>query len=450
MTSIGTDLRRAVRGRILVPGDDAFETARLPWNRAVDQRVAAVVEIEDAADAAAVVRYAGQAGLGVAAQATGHGATSRLNGTILVRTGRLRGIEVDPERRTARVEAGAQWGDLLAVTAKHGLTGLAGSSPVVGVTGYTLGGGMSWFGRRHGLAADAVRAVEVVDAGGVPARVTAESDPDLFWALRGGGGDFALVTAMELDLQPAPALYGGRVLWPAGRAPEVLAAFREVTASAPEELTVWFTMLAFPPLPQVPEPLRGLTAVAIDTTFLGGEEEARALLQPFARIPGALLDTRAAMAVDTLGDICAEPTEPMPGTQRGELLTGLGEDVAGALLDAVGAVAPLASVQVRHLGGAMSRPAPGSGASGHVAEPYLLGMVGPAPTPEFAEAVKLRQAEIARALTPHTTGRKPFNYLGKEETAASAFSRDVLERLRGVKRDRDPAGVFRASQPVLP
>ncbi|RGA01603.1 FAD-binding oxidoreductase [Microbispora triticiradicis] len=448
MSTLETDLRRVVRGRVHVPGDETFETARLPWNRAVDQRVRAVVEIEDAADAAVVVRHAALAGLAVAAQPGGHGATTDLDGTILVRTGRLRGVEVDPERRVARVEAGVQWGELLTATGKHGLTGLPGSSPVVSVVGYTLGGGLSWFARRYGWAADSVRAFETIGADGVPARVTADSDADLFWALRGGGGDFALVTAVELDLHPAPRLYGGRMLWPADRAPELLAAFREVTAGAPAELTVWFTMVRFPPVPQVPEPLRGLAAVAVDTTFLGDEEEGRALLRRFEDVPGVLLDSRAAMPLDALGGICAEPTHPVPGAGRGELLTGLDDVVAGDLLAALGDIAPLASVQVRHLGGALRRPAPAGGACGHVAEPYLLGMIGPIMSPEGGRAVHARLAEIARSMAPHTTGRKPFTYLHADETAASAFDAETLARLREIKRRRDPHGVFRSNKPV--
>ncbi|WP_169944214.1 FAD-binding protein [Microbispora sp. H11081] len=449
MSTVETDLRRTVRGRVLVPGDDAFEAAGLPWNRAVDQRVRAVVEIEDAADAAAVVRHARLAGLAVAAQPSGHGASGRLDGTILVRTGRLRGVEVRPEQRTARVEAGVPWGELLTATGKHGLTGLPGSSPVVSVTGYTLGGGLGWFARRHGWAAGAVRAFEVVDADGEEARVTADSDPDLFWALRGGGGDFALVTAMEIDLHPAPLLYGGRMLWPAERAPEVLSVYREVTGAAPAELTVWFTMVKFPPAPHIPEPLRGLAAVAVDSAFLGGEDEGRGLLRRFDDVPGRILDTRAAMPLDALGGICAEPTQPVPGTGRAELLTGFGEDVAGDLLAAVGGIAPLATVQVRHLGGALSEPLPGGGAAAPVAEPYLLGMIGPVMSPEGGEAVTARLAEIARAMAPHTSGRKPFTYLNGGEKAASAFDADTLARLREIKRRRDPAGVFRSNQPVL-
>ncbi len=452
MTTIGIDLRRTVRGRVLVPGDDGFETARLPWNRSVDQRVRAVVDVEDAADAAAVVSYAKLAGLSVAAQPSGHGASAALDGVILVRTGRMRDVEIRPEDRLARVEAGVQWGEVLTASGKHGLTGLAGSSLVVSVTGYSLGGGLSWFGRRYGYAANSIRAFDVVDADGARSRVTADSDPDLFWALRGGGGDFALVTAMDFDLYPAAELYGGRILWPAAQAEQVLSAFREITADAPEELSLWFALMQFPPLPQLPEPLRGLSAVSIDVAFLGDCAAGQALLRRFDRIPGVILDTRAPLPVAELGRICAEPTDPGATLFRGQLLTHLDDAVAGTLLSAAagaGSVAPLVSVQVRHLGGALSRPAADAGACGHIAEPYLLGMLGVVFSPEITEAVQERQAAISQALVPYTTGRKPFTYLGYGEKAASAFSGDTLSRLRDIKRRRDPNGVFRSNNPVL-
>ncbi|WP_433414651.1 FAD-binding oxidoreductase [Microtetraspora malaysiensis] len=448
--TLGEDLRRTVRGRVLVRGDEGFDAARAPWDPAVEQNVLAVVEAEDAADAAAVTAAARLAGVGVAAQAYGH-APAAFEGAILLRTGRMRGVQVDAAARTARVEAGASWGDVLRAAGRHGLTGLAGSSPVVSATGFTLGGGLSWFGRAHGFAADAVRAFEVVDAEGERGRVTADSDPDLFWALRGGGGDFALVTAMEIDLYPAPSLYGGRLVWPAERAQEVLAAYRSVTATAPDELSVWFHLLQFPPFPSVPEPLRGLSAVTVEAVFLGDPTEGRALLRRFDSVPGVILDTRCALDVADLGDVCAEPTEPTPSLFRGELLTALDDAAATALLASAGpgSVAPLAYVQLRHLGGALARPAKDVGACGRVAEPYLLGMLGVPATPEVAAGIRERQASIVRALTPHTSGRKPFTFLGHEEGAAAAFPGDVLARLRDVKRDHDPMGVFRANHPVL-
>ncbi|MGJ6964139.1 FAD-binding oxidoreductase [Streptosporangium sp. G11] len=435
--TIGNDLRRAVRGPVLAAGDEGFERAGRAWNLAVDQPVLAVVEAEDADDVAALVTWARLAGLSVTAQPLGHGASGDVEGTILLRTGRLGGVDVRPERRTARVGAGVRWSEVLAAAGPHGLTGLAGSSSGPSVVGYTLGGGLSWFGRRHGFAADGVRAFDVVGADGARATVGAASDAELFWALRGGGGDFALVTAVEFDLHPAPRLYGGRVLWPGESAPRVLQAFREITADAPEELSVWFDLLRLP---------GAAPTVAVDVTFLGETGEAQDLLRRLDKIDGVISDSRGPLPVAELGSICAEPVAPGAGLNRGELLTGLDDAVAAALLAAP--IDPLLSVQIRHLGGALSRPARDGGACGHLAEPYLLGMFGLAPSPEAAAAVRARQDEIAAALVPWTSGRKPYTSLSPGERAASAFPADVLARLRDVKRSRDPHGLIRANYPV--
>ncbi|MEU6743185.1 FAD-binding oxidoreductase [Streptosporangium sandarakinum] len=445
--AFGDDLRRTVRGRVLVAGDEGFEQAGKAWNLSVDQRVRAVVEAEDADDVAALAAHAHRAGLSVAAQPSGHGASGDTDGVILLRTRRLGGVEVRPERRTARVGAGVAWGEVLSATSPYGLTGLAGSSPAPNVVGYTLGGGLSWFGRRYGFAADSVRAFEVVDVDGRRGTVTADSDAELFWALRGGGGDFALVTAIEFDLHPAPALYGGRVMWPVERAPEVLAAFREITEDAPEELTVWFQLLNLPPLPELPEFLRGRSVVTVDTTFLGEEGAARALLRRLDEIDGSIMDSRGTLPVAELGGVCAEPTAPSHSLTRGELLTALDDTVAGALL--AEPTAPLAVVQLRHLGGALARPAEGGGACGHLAEPYILGLIGVVPVPELVPAVADRQGAIVARLARYVSGHKPFTYLGKGERAAAAFPDDALARLREIKRARDPRGVFRSNHPVL-
>ncbi|MEU8205049.1 FAD-binding oxidoreductase [Streptosporangium sp. NPDC049046] len=436
--TIGDDLRRAVRGPVLAAGDEGFEQARRAWNLAVDQPVAAVVEAEDADDVAALVTWARLAGLCVTAQPLGHGASGDVEGVILLRTGRLGGVDVRPRQRTARVGAGVRWGEVLAVAGPHGLTGLAGSSSGPSVVGYTLGGGLSWFGRRHGFAADSVRAFDVVGADGVRATVSAESDAELFWALRGGGGDFAVVTAVEFDLHPAPHLYGGRVMWPGESAPLVLQAFREITADAPDELSVWFDLLHFP---------GAAPMVAVDATFLGETGEAQDLLRRLDKIDGVISDSRGPLRVAELDSVCAEPTAPGAGVNRGELLTDLADEVVATLLTAP--IAPLLSVQIRHLGGALSRPAANGGACGHLAEPYMLAMLGLAPSPEAATAVRARQGEISADLVPWSSGRKPYTSLSPGERAAAAFPVDVLARLRDLKRSRDPHGLIRANYPVL-
>jgi FAD/FMN-containing dehydrogenase len=398
--------------------------------------VRAVVTAEDAGDVAALVRWAGRAGLSVATQPSGHGATGDTDGVVLLRTARLNELRIDAGQRVARAGAGVAWGKVLAGAGPLGLTGLAGSSPVVSVVGYTLGGGLSWFGRRYGWASDSVRAFDVVAADGRPARVTAESDPELFWALRGGGGDLAVVTAVEFDLHPAPVLYGGRMLWPGERAAEVLAAWAEVTAGAPAELTAWADLLHFP---------GGDPMVAVDVTHLGDEAEARALLRPLERIGGLLSDGRRRLPVGELGSITAEPTDPGPGLSRAELLTGPAEPLLKELLAAP--IDPLLSVQLRPLGGALAGPS--DSAAGPLTESYALYLFGVPATPERAAAVAARQRELAGALAPWRGTRKPFTFLAPGERAADAFPAATLQRLRDLKRRRDPRGVLRSNFPLL-
>ncbi|MFI6907943.1 FAD-binding oxidoreductase [Nonomuraea sp. NPDC050394] len=412
-------------GPILRPGDAAFEQATKPWNLAIEQPVLAVAHAAHAADVAALVRHAAGNGLTVTTQPSGHGASGDTEGTILLRTSRL--DEVTLDGRVARVGAGVKWGKLLEAASPHGLTGLAGSTPAVNVTAYTLGGGLSWFSRKWGWAADGVRAFEIVDAEGAPRRVSAESDPDLFWALRGGGGDFAVVTALEIDLHPAPQLYGGRLLWPAERAPEVLEAFQRVTAVAPDELTLWLDLLRFPGAPPF---------VALDSTYLGPEREAKALLAPFGKIAGLISDSHAVLPVHELGSIEQEPTDPGPGQSHAELLPSL--EHAAALLSEP--IDPLLSVQIRHLGGALARPS--DSAAGAVADPYLLYMFGIPGTGD------VEGKEIALAAALGGEGRKPYTFLKPGEKAAQAFGAAAHERLREIKRRRDPNGVFRANYPI--
>ncbi|MEQ4724661.1 FAD-binding oxidoreductase [Nonomuraea sp. B19D2] len=429
-------MRDVVKGRVVLPGDDGFDEAARPWAVGVAQQVAAVVEAADPADVAAVVRHARDNGSTVTAQPSGHGASGDVDGVILLRTGRLAAIDVDPVARAVRVGAGARWGQVLAETGKHGLAAPAGSSPAVTVTGFVAGGGISWFGRRYGWAADSVRAFEIVNADGEQVRVTAESDAELFWALRGGGGDYGIITSIELDLFELPNLYGGRILWPAERTGEVFEAFRAITAGAPRELSLWLNRMA----PPSPSP----AMVGLDVTFLGEAGEAEALLAPLEEIGGSLSDSRGPMDIADLGAIAAEPVDPSPMLARTELLNGLPVDV---LADAE--LAPLLNLQVRHLGGALAEERPGGGAGGVLAEPYMLYLLG-LRLPHLAGAVQGRQAALVAELGEAVSGRKPYTFLAPGENAAQAFHEEALARLRQIKRERDPHGLVRANFPVRP
>ncbi|MGK5675736.1 FAD-binding oxidoreductase [Micromonospora sp. URMC 106] len=426
-------LRSIIRGQVWLPGEPDFDAARRPWNLAVEQPVDAVVEAADAADVTALVRHARAAGLSITTQSNGHGASGRTAGTILLRTRRLDTLQIDPAARRARVGAGVSSGRVQAAAAAHGLTGLPGSSPVVSVAGVALGGGLSWFGRAHGWVADSVTAFDIVDAEGRERHITADTEPDLFWALRGGGGSFAIVTALELALHHAPSLYGGRMLWPAQHGPAVMDAYRTITATAPDALTVWLDLLHFP---------GAAPMVAVDATYLGQPAEARDLLAPLDRLPSPLSDSRQPMSVAELGAITAEPTDPSAGLSHTELLTALDDAAAKTLLEEP--IEPLLSLQLRHLGGALARRS--DSPHGPLTEPYALYMLGLPTDPARAEAVTAKQRALADALP--TSGRKPLTFLSPTESVADAFAPDVLSRLRDIKRRHDPHHMFRANFPV--
>jgi UDP-N-acetylenolpyruvoylglucosamine reductase len=432
MNALNT-LRSVVRGQVWLPGQPGFDAARRPWNLAVEQPALAVVEAADADDVAALVRHARSAGLSIATQPNGHGATGRTDGSILLRTRRLDSLRIDPATRRARIGAGVPSGELQAAAAPHGLTGLPGSSPVVSITGVALGGGLSWFGRAHGWVADSVTSFDIVDADGRTRHITADTDPDLFWALRGAGGSFAIVTALELALHPVPGLYGGRMLWPARHAPAVVDAYRHLTATAPDELTVWLELLHFPGS----DPM-----VAIDATYLGDPDEARNLLAALDRLPAPRSDSRQPMSVADIGSITAEPTEPGAGQSHAELLTDLDDTTVRTLL--AEPIAPLLNVQIRHLGGGFTRPS--DSPHGPLTEPYALYLFGLPADPATATAVTAKQRTLATALP--TSGRKPFTFLNPNDTVADAFTPTVLARLRTIKHRNDPHNIFQANIPV--
>lgn len=429
-------LRDAVRGEVLLPGEEGFDAARKPYNLAVVQDVRAVVTAADADDVAALVRYANQAGVPIAVQPTGHGASGTAAGAILLRTGRLDELSVDPEARTARIGAGVTSGAVNAATAPHGLIGKPGSSPTVSVAGYTLGGGAGFFARKYGMSSDHVIEFEVVDATGEPRKANAEENPDLFHALAGGGGDFAIVTALTVRLHEERELFGGTTFWPDSRADEVFAAFRDVTASAPQELSVWVSRAQFP---------GGAPAmVAVTVAYLGPETDGRVLLKPFEAIDGVLNGAWRALPFEELATITNDPVDPGPSVSRAELLGRFDAGTIAVLL--AEPVAPLLALQVRHLGGALTGARPGP--RGPVAEEYLVYLLGLAPTKEAGAAVAAKQAEVVAALGDAVTGGKLATFLGATDTLADTMAADEAERLRGLKKKWDPQGRFVANFPL--
>ena len=444
------ELQTLLPGRVLLPAHEGWDLARLGWSVNVDQHPIAVVTVHTPDDVVVAVGCAARHGLSVSTQPVGHGATTALTGTVLLRTGALQDLTIDVERRVARVGAGVKWGTLLAALEPTGLMALAGSSPDPSVVGFTLGGGLSWFSRALGLTAHSVVAFEIVDATGARRRISPSADPELFWAMCGGGGDFGVVLAAEIMLDHVGPIVGGRMLWPLEMARPVLRAFRQITADAPDELTLWAHLFRFPPMPELPELLRGRSFVSVDLTFLGSETEANRLLSRLRQLPAQVIDTVGVVPLSQLGGIAAEPVDPMPTQEYSELLRGLDDATLDRLVDAAGAdaVLPLAVVQIRHLGGALTRATPEDGPNGAIAEEYSVFCLGVPVAPGLPEAIEAAFGEVRTALAEQRSGRTLFNFLGAESDLGSTFSATSRARLRQVKASTDPAGVFRSNRPV--
>jgi FAD/FMN-containing dehydrogenase len=445
------DLRDRLAGEIVLPGGGGWDAARQAWNLSVDQRPVAVVFPEAAEDIAAVVEVAGRHGLQVAAQGTGHsaGPMGPLDGTILVKTSRMRGVEIDAQANRARVGAGALWGEVVPAAAEHGLAALAGSAEDVGVVGYTLGGGIGWLARRHGLACTSVLAAEAVTAGGRIVRADAERELDLFWALRGGGGSFAIVTALEFALHPVAEVYAGALFWPLERAGEVFHAWRKVVGDAPVELTSLGRLMQFPPIPEVPEPFRGRAFVLVEAAYCGPEADGAALLQPLRKL-GPEMDTLATIPVDGLSELHMDPPQPVPFAGDGMLLSQLPAEAVDALVGIAGAGSgsPLLSVEVRHVGGALAKASPSNGALSSVDAGFALYAVGMAMDAEMKAAVQAHAAKVQDALAAWSAGRSFMNFTERRADPGEFFDAATYERLRRVKAEYDPDAVIRANHPI--
>lgn len=446
-------LRGLCGGRVHLPGDAGYDAARLPWNVAVDQRPAAVALPHDAAEVAEVVRAAAGAGLRVAPQSTGHNAAPLaerdLADVVLVRLSEMTGVSIDPVARTARVVGGTLWCDVVAAAAPYGLAAMHGSSPDVAVAGYALGGGLSWYARQHGLAANSLLAVEVVTADGTLVRADAEHEADLFWALRGGGGNLGVVTALELRLLPVADVYAGMLLWDRERAHAVVRAWSEWTRDLPDSVTTAMRVMSFPPLPELPPFLSGRQLVVIDGAILEDDDRAAELLAPL-RALAPEMDTFGRMPAAGLPEIHMDPPGPTPAVSDHAMLGEFGEEGVAALLAEVGPgrATPLLFAEVRHLGGAVGRPAAGGGVLDHLPAAYALFCVAIAPVPEAAAAGTAAAGRVVAALGRWSVASRALNFTEKAVDTSSGYDGEAWARLCLVRDAFDPTGVFLANHPL--
>jgi hypothetical protein len=441
------DLVAAIRGRVVAPGDPGWDEARQAWNLAVDQRPALVAMPLDPDDVRAIVQHGRDHKLRIAPQGTGHaaGALGSLADTILLSTRNMRGVEIDATRRLARVQAGTLWDEVTEVTSPYGLYPLSASSPNVGVVGYTLGGGLSWLARQHGLACNHVTAIEVVTADGELRRATPSENTELFWALRGGGGSFGVVTALEFTLFPYREVCAGMFLWPYERHLDVLHAWYTWTRGAPDEVTTSFRILHFPPLEDLPPFLSGRSVVVVDGAFAGDIDAGRTAVAPLRALEPEL-DTWGPASPAALSRLHMDPEQPAPFTGESSLLGEI--DAAGLDEFAAAVQPPLLLGELRHLGGALSRIADGAGALASLHGEYTLlggGIVADSSREIDAALVHLRTATAA-----YETGTLYPNFTERPADSACFYTNADYARLQRIRARVDPHELIIANHPIAP
>jgi FAD/FMN-containing dehydrogenase len=449
-------LRARLRGTALTPSDDGYDEARRAWNLRAEHRPSVVVLAEDADDVRLAVTFARENSLGVGVMSTGYGTASPVGGDgVLINTSRMRGVQIDPLGRVARVQPGVLWDDLVPAAAAHGLAALTGSSPRVGVVGYTLGGGFGWLGRRYGLAAHSVIRAEVVTANGRLITADRDEHPNLWWGLRGGTGNLGIVTALELALYPVQHVYAGNLYYPLSRASEVLEYFAAWSPTTPNELTAAATFRGFPPFPTIPEPLRGQSLIALRGCYSGDLAAGEKLINAARSALGpAYLDTFGAMPVTTMGSITMDPVDPIAFLGHSELLADLTPETVRALLEVAGpdARSPLLMLEVRQLGGALVGPPGALSPMAHTEAKFSLNAIGITPTPAQDDAVQAHLGKVARTLAPFATGDTYLNFLDLDgaapERIRAAYSDRDWDRLVRLKGRYDPRNLFRFNRNI--
>jgi FAD/FMN-containing dehydrogenase len=450
LTHLGMD--PGPTGTLLHPGDPGWDEAGTPWVVNVDQQPAAIALVRSVEDVSAAVIGASRNGLKVMAQSTGHGALSvgSLGNTVLLRTAGLNDVHVNAAARMVWAGSGAEWQAVTAAAAEHGLAVQAGSAPDVGIAGFLLSGGISWLSRSRGLAVNDVLRVQVVGADGISRIVDHDHEPDVFWALRGGGGEFGVVTAFDIRLHALPTVSAGTLFFPMSRAGEVLHAWRRWTRTVSNRTMSCGRLLQFAPLPELPGSLRGQAFAALEVAHQGDPAELNAAMAPLRDLAPDL-DTIAEIPTADLFALHMDPPGPTPAHANGMLLNDLPPAAIDALIACAGhgSGSPLVSVELRQLGGAVAKRPVDAGAIGHLEAGFLMFALGVTPDAAAAAKVDAHVQLVEQALLPWAASIHYANFDERPGGGRDRFhDRASLERLRAIKSRVDPNGLFAGAHPV--
>ncbi len=451
-------LRSFVHGPVIGPGDEDYDTARGIWNGAIDRRPACIARCTGVADVVGAIRFARERDLQVAVRAGGHGVGGHAlcDGGLVIDLSPMKGIHVDPQARTARAEAGVLWGELDRETQLFGLATVGGIVSHTGVSGVTLGGGIGWLMRKYGATVDNLLSVDLVTADGELVTASESENPDLFWGVRGGGGNFGIVTSFEYRLHPVgPIVLAGPIFYPLEDAPEVLRFYRELAAAAPDELTTIVELELAPPLPFLPEDVHGKPIVMVGACYAGAPEDGAEVVRPLKEFGSPIVDRlepKPYVALQSTFD----PLVPHGWHRywKSVELPPLTDGAIDTLIDHTSRItSPRSYTIILQLGGALGRvPEDATAFSQRDAAHNVV--INAVWTEEDADAERhiAWARDFFAAMDPHAGGRVYVNFLGEEggNRVRQAYGARNYERLVELKRAYDPTNFFRLNQNIEP
>ncbi|MET4921300.1 FAD-binding oxidoreductase [Streptomyces sp. PSRA5] len=432
------------------PGDLGYDDELAGFQLGFQPRPDVVVGATGVDDVRTAVAHAAARGLPVGVRATGHGVPAAAEGGLLITTKRMDGVRIDPVARTVRIGAGVRWRQVVEAAGPYGLAPLNGSSPGVGAVSYTLGGGLGLLAREFGYAADHVRALEVVTADARLRHVTPSSDPDLFWALLGGGHNFGVVTALEMGLAPVARLYGGALLFDGERRDDVVRAYLDWVETVPDTLTSSLAVMVFPDLEQVPPFLRGRYTLSVRVAFSGDMAEGERLVAPLRAIGPTITDSLREMPYTESATIHSDPDFPHAYWGDSAMLSGLDAETLTDLLELTGPDAPtMCIVQLNPLGGALAREPTVPSAVPFRDAAFLMRGLSPLAGPDLA-AVRELYGRFFDRLAPVTVGRSLNFVFADGARTEGLYDVRTARRLAGLKAHYDPANLFRRNYNIRP
>ena len=452
------ELRRSFRGELLLPASPGYDTARRIWNGAIDRHPACIARCTGVADVVAAVRFARERDLLVAVRSGGHGVAGYAvcDGGLVIDLSPMKGIRVDPKARTARAEAGVLWGELDRETQLYGLATVGGIVTHTGIAGLTLGGGIGWLMRKFGATVDNLLSVDLVTADGDVMTASESVNADLFWGVRGGGGNLGIVTSFEYRLHPVgPTVLAGPIFYPLEDAPEVLRFYREFAAAAPDELTTIFNLRVAPPLPFLPQEVHGKPIVMVGACYAGSPQEGSEVVRPLKEFGSPIIDLlepKPYLALQSMFDASAR--HGWHYYWKSVELPPLTDEAIDTLVEHASVLtSPKSYCIVFQLGGALNRVGAEDTAYSQreAAHNVNINAVWTEDDPEPERHIAWARDFFA-AMQPHTSGRVYVNFLGDEgqDRVRAAYGERNYERLARLKRVHDRTNFFRLNQNIQP